>query len=271
MAPGELERQLCAAFCAAVQVRPVPSGFAVSSAFEDSSGDRITFYLSETLDGWRIEDDGDYLAHLIARDIAINEGTRGQLLDAILEQGHAYWDRETFEIRSTDFAVADLPRRTTAFLSSLIRVRDLELLTRENVRSTFREDVISAMKQRFGGAIEVVENAAVANDFAEFPADLIVRPALPDSSARPGSIYLVNTNDKLNEALLAHQEAQLQHRTDFAVIAMIEEPDMRVLSRKRFQRAQNRALSMPIFRGDEDAAMSMVARELRLPARAAFN
>jgi hypothetical protein len=265
MSPDALSDALCRAFCGAIDVRAVPSGLAISSAFEDSSGDRLTFYLTEDEDGYRIEDDGDYLATLIARDIPINEGTRGQLLDAILDQGKAYWDRETFEIKTTAFPPRDVQRRTIDFLSSLIRVRDLELVTREVVRSTFREDVVSAMMKRFGPTISITEGGVVANDFSEFPADIVVHPTAFAPNAKPGAIYLVNNSDKLNEALLAHQDAQLQGRDDFAIVAMIEEPDMKVVSRKRFQRAQNRALPMPIFRGDEDAAMTLIAREMSLP------
>lgn len=268
MLPEDFSKTLCAAFCGAINVRPVPSGYAVSSAFSDSSGDKITFYLSETADGYQIEDDGDYLAHLIARDIPIGEGTRGQLLDALLEQGKAYWDRETFEIKSGSFPAKDLPNRTIEFLSSLIRVRDLELVTREVVKSTFREDVVSALLHRFGSNISIKDHGVVANDFAEFPADIVLQPASMVDGARPGAIYLISSNDKLNEALLAFQEKQMQGREDFSILALIEEPDMKVISRKRFQRAQNRSLPMPIFRGDEEAAMTRIARELHLPMRA---
>src|SRR5207253_1043635 len=115
-------------------VNPVASGYAISSVFEDDSGDRISFYLSPSQDGYLIEDDGSYLAHLVAKDIPINEGTRGQLLDAILSQGNAYWDKETLEIKTVSFPEADVTQRVIDFLSSMIRVRDLELLTREIVR-----------------------------------------------------------------------------------------------------------------------------------------
>jgi hypothetical protein len=66
-------------------------------------------------------------------------------------------------------------------------------------------------------------------------------------------------------------EAALHHRDDFAVIALNEEPDMKVVSHKKFQRAQNRSLTMPIFKGDEDAAMNMIGRRLNLslPTRVA--
>ena len=262
MRAENLKRQLCSIFCELIDVQPVPSGLAVSSAFEDNAGDPISFYLTASEDGFQIEDDGAYLSHLIARDIPIDEGTRGQLLDAILDRGGAYWDRETYEIRSTSFPEGEIARRAVDFLSSLIRVRDLELLTRNVVRSTFREDATAAINTRFGNVANIDEGKFISKDFAEFPADLVIRPNLPN--AVPGAIYFVNTNEKLNEALLLKMDAELLNRTDFEVVALVEDPEMKMISRRKFQRAQNRSLSMPIFREDEDAAMTMIGRKLRL-------
>lgn len=269
MQPDELKRQLCSTFCGAITVRAVPSGYAISSAFEDNSGDPISFYLTPSPDGYQIEDDGSYLAHLIARDIPIDQGTRGQLLDAILAQADAFWDRESLEIKTSGFPEADIPHRVVDFLSSMIRVRDLELITREVVRSTFREDAIEAITKSFAAIANLDEEAALDREFAEFPADLLIRPKSQLSGSKSGAVYFVNTNDKLNEALLLQTEAQLLHRDDLAVIALVEEPDMKLLSRKKFQRAQNRSLAMPIFRGDEEAAMKMIGRRLNLSTQAA--
>src|SRR5208283_1719204 len=69
MRAEDLKRQLCNIFCGSIDVRPVPSGLAISSAFEDSSGDPIGFYVTASEDGFQIEDDGAYLSHLIAKDI----------------------------------------------------------------------------------------------------------------------------------------------------------------------------------------------------------
>lgn len=265
MQPDVLKRQLCTTFCGSINVRPVPSGLAISSAFEDQTGDPISFYLSQSDDGFLIEDDGAYLSHLIAKDIPIDQGTRGQLLDAILDQAHAYWDRETLEIRSEVFPETEISQRVVNFISSLIRVRDLELMTREVVRSTFREDATAAIQKRYGNIANFEEDKPVYADFSEFPADLVIMPK-ETGRGRKGAIYFVNTNDRLNEALLLQMEAARLNRSDFEVIALIEEPDLKMISRKRFQRAQNRSLPMPIFRGDEEAAMTLIGRKLQMAA-----
>lgn len=263
MIPAHLEKQLCTTFCGSVSVRAVPSGLAISSAFKDSSGDPFTFYASEGPEGYVLEDDGSYLSHLAAMDIPFEAGQRGVLLDAILEQGGAFWDRETLEIRSTPSTEDDLPANVIGFLSALIRVRDLELLTKEAVRSTFREDAMNAISNTFGDISYIEENAPLDEELSEFPADVVIRPK--DRGGYPTAVYFVHSNDKLNEALLLQAEANILQREDVRIVALVEDSDMRQISRKRFQRAQNRSLPMPIFRGDESAAMRLIAEKAGYP------
>ncbi|MFN3634354.1 MAG: DUF1828 domain-containing protein [Rhizobium rhizophilum] len=261
--PELLKKALCHTFCSSISVNPVPCGFAVSTFFVDRSGDPIDCYVVEDGDGYRIEDDGEYLARLIATGIPIDQGQRGQLLEAILAQGGASWDQDTYEIKSSGFPQEEIGPRLTNFLSSLIRVRDLELLTREVVKSTFREDAIAALEERYGQVANFNENQAVDRILSEFPADLIIRPK-QQAAAKTGALYFVTSNEKLSEALLLQMEAEKLGRDDFKIVALIEDSEMRPLSKKKFQRAQNRSLSMPIFRGDEDAAVSRIGRDLAL-------
>ena len=259
-----LKNNLCKTFCSSIIVNPVPSGFAISTLFSDRSGDPIGFYVVESGDGFRIEDDGEYLARLVGLGVPIDQGQRAQLLEAILEQGGASWDKDTYEIRSDSFDEGQLGIRLAEFLSSLIRIRDLELFTREVVRSTFREDATAALEQRYGNVARFEENDAIDRKLSEFPADLVIRPE--NESAKAGAVYFVNSNEKLSEALLLQMEAERLARDDFRIIALIEDSEMRMLSKKKFQRAQNRSLSMPIFRGDEDAAVARIGRDLSLAA-----
>lgn len=267
MRPDELKKTLCSTFCGGISVQPMATGYAISSAFEDNSGDPISFYLTHAdEDHYLIEDDGGYLAHLIAKDISIDQGTRGQLLDAILSTANAHWDRDSLEIRTDAFPEEDIAKRVIDFLSSMIRVRDLELITREVVRSTFREDATRAIVEFLGGAANIIEDEPISKEFREFPADLIIKPKTEFKTARPGAIYFVNSNDKLNEALMLQMEARQLHReNDFEVIALIEDADLRNIKRKFFQRAQNRELAMPIFREDELGAMNSIRRRLGYP------
>jgi hypothetical protein len=258
-----LRENLCKTFCASITVEAVPSGLAIGTAFTDRSGDPISFYVVEDVDGLRIEDDGDYLARLVGSGIPIDQGTRAQILDEILAQGDAFWDKDTYEIKSRTFESDKITSKITKFLSSLIRVRDLEILTRENVKSTFKEDALIALETRFGEIANLSENQSIDKSLSEFPADLIIYPR-DKSEAKIGAVYFVTSNEKLSEALLLQMETENLKRKDVRIIALIENSDLTPISKKKFQRAQNRSLSMPIFRDDEDAALSKIARDLSL-------
>ncbi len=249
---------ICSAFCGELQVHAVPSGYAVSTAFADASGDKITFYLTEGEDGWRAEDDGEYLSGLIARDIPFDSGPRAKILDAILLEADAYWDRDTYEIKTESFSELDVPRRSIDFLSALIRVRDIALWSRDRVRSAFREDVIAAITDRLSNQVVIEENTAPRPDLKDFPADILLRSRTSDQVA---SVYLVSTSDKLNEALLAYREFG-QHDPSISVVALLEDAEFKSISRHKYQRAQNRSLPMALFRGDEGAAIERIGQEM---------
>jgi hypothetical protein len=253
-----LSARLCSTFCSGLEVVPTPCGLAVSTAFTDRSGDRIGFYLVEGADGYRIEDDGEYLSRLIALGIDVDGGTRAKLLDAILDTAGAAWDTDTYEIRTPSFPEDEIAQRAIDFLSALIRVRDLELLTRDTVRSTFREDALAAMREHFGRAAAITEGEPVDEALADFPADAVICP----DDGRSAAVYFVTSNEHLMEAQLLQAEAERLRRHDFAVVALIESPEFPRISRRKFQRAQNRSLVMPIFRGDEQAAMRRIEQEL---------
>ncbi len=239
-------------------MHPVPSGYAISTAFADASGDKISFYLTEEEDGWRAEDDGEYLSGLIARDIPFDQGPRAKLLDAILLEAGAFWDRDTYEIKTAPFPEVDVSRRSIDFLSALIRVRDVALWSRDRVRSAFRDDVIAAIRDRLSNQVEIEENTAPRPDLKDFPADLLLRSLTSDQVA---SVYLVSSSDKLNEALLAYREFG-QHDPSISVVALLEDAEFRNISRHKYQRAQNRSLPMALFRGDESAAIERVGQEM---------
>lgn len=249
---------ICSAFCGELQVHTVPAGYAVSTAFADASGDRISFYLTEGEDGWRAEDDGEYLADLVARDIPFDTGPRAKILDSILLEVNAYWDRDTFEIKTAAFPEQEVSRRSIEFLSALIRVRDIGLWSRDRVRSAFRDDVIAALLSRLSNQVEIEENTAPRPDLKDFPADILLRSRTSDHVA---SVYLVSNSDKLNEALLAYREFG-QYDPSISVVALLEDAEFRNISRHKYQRAQNRSLPMALFRGDEGAAIERIGQEM---------
>ncbi|MCB9978170.1 MAG: DUF1828 domain-containing protein [Rhodospirillales bacterium] len=259
-----LEKALCSTFCSSITVNTVPCGYAVSTVFKDRSGDRLGFYIVKDEDGYRIEDDGDYLSRLIASGIDIENGTRKTLMENILQTGGAFWDVDTFEIKTEHFNENELAKRMTDFLSSLIRVRDIELITRDVVRSTFREDAIAAIQERYSNLATFNENTPIDRQLSDFPSDLNIVPKT--TGRKSAAVFFVTNSTKLDEAVMLRQEARIHRRDDFVIIAMIETAEMPGISKRKFQRAVNRSIITPIFRGDEESAVIRIGEEMGLAA-----
>lgn len=257
----ELQERLCRSFCESVRIRPVPCGYAVSSFFSDNSGDPIQFFIIEDGDTYYLEDSGDFLATLKASDVDFETGTRASLLAQVLEDGNAFWDEDSFEIRSKTMDLSSLTEGMLLFTSALMRARDVGLLTRDVIRSTFREDATRILEERYRDQFSANDNVAIDQDFQEFRTDLVLRPIEGTSTA---AVYFVNNNEKLLEAQLMLEQTMRKKREDVHVIALIETLDK--VSQQKFQRAQNRGLEMPIFQGDEYAAIDRIAQSIQLAA-----
>ena len=119
---------------------------------------------------------------------------------------------------------------------------------------------MAAIRERFSDVADIKENQpTIDKDLEEFPPDAVIQP----KKGKPAAVYFVTNNEHLSEALLLQIEAEkLQKIDDFSVIALLEEYPSTLISRRKFQRAQNRGLVMPIFRGDENEALNFIGRQL---------
>lgn len=259
--PESLSERLCRTFCASVSVNPVPCGYAVSTIFMDNSGDPIGFYVVESDDGIRLEDDGDYLAKLIGSGLSIDQGAKAGHLNSILGEGGAFLNQDTLEIQSETFSEEQIDTRVFRFLTALIQIRNFSIASPAAEKSRFREDATEAIKNEFGNLANFAENEPVNDRFSEFIVDLVIRPL--GNSALVGALYFVSTNEKLGEALLLQMDTIINKcESSLKVIAIIEDCSLNRLSKGKFQRAQNRSLAMPIYGGDKHSAIDRVGREM---------
>lgn len=254
--PHDLLNALHQSFTNAISVRPVPAGYAINSPFYDNSGDTVAFYARDTEEGLVFEDDGSFLTHLIASGVDIESGQRRQLLEAILQESGAYWDSQTYEIRSIPVPSMQAGYASTRFLSGLLRLKSLEHLTRENVKSTFRDDAAAAIERDLSDAFHFEMHAALSREFEEFPADIVLSPKTP--GGRKLGLFLVTNPTPLVEAELLHREIERHGQEKlFGSVALIEEAEkISTIGSKRYQRAVNGGLPTRFFRGTEQEAIS---------------
>lgn len=252
-----LRTELCRAFCTELSVAQVPAGLAISGALEDRLGDRIIAFVERVGGGWRLADDGQFLADLSGRGIDWKRGSRADFIRQVLASATASIAPNDTQI-ATATEVEPPPAKTVIqFLAALVRVRDVAFWTQERVKSTFRDDAYSALEAKFLTIATLARNVPATSDLGDFPADVLIAPK--DAQLPRTAVFLVQAVDSLNEALMLWQEARLRGARDVRVAALIEDGAVAMGSPK-VQRTVNRIDAVAFFRGDEQAAMDRIER-----------
>jgi hypothetical protein len=256
---GELRDALCSTFCGDLTVREVPAGLAISAMFEGADGDRLGCLAEQNGLGWRLSDDGAFLGDLEGYGVDVRKGGRAEFLVRALRPASARVDPETLQIIADidgDLKAPDV----LAFLSAMSRAQDVAYWTRERVRSTFKEDATQALARALGDAADLHQASAVDVALTEFPADLVIRPrGQGRGDGVVTAVFLVQTMDGLQEALLLTLELRSKRRTDIRVAALVENSTLNMGSPKAL-RAANRIDTVSFFRNAEEEAVFKIAR-----------
>ena len=252
-----MKDELCEAFCGDLLVRSVPAGLAVSTTFDGPGGDALGFYVigPNGSGKWHIEDDGATIPLIEAVGADLETKTRSEAFKALLEEYGALYDEYTCELRTDLLIQSDLPQAAMRFVALLLRLQDLVLLTPERVASTFREDAIRDIREIVGDRAEVLEGEPVHRSLVEFSSDLLIRATGRD----PVAVFLGQTDQKIYEALLLQMAAAYEANIPCSVVVLLEHGGS--VSQKMRQRADNRLASVPVYRGDEQAAIARIYRE----------
>ena len=148
-----------------------------------------------------------------------------------------------------------MPSAAFKFVALLLRLQDLILLTPERAASTFREDATKAIHESLGSRVNIRENEPIAPGI-EFPADLI----LQYPGREPVAVFLAMSEQRVLEAVVAQMAVTYEAHLSCSVIALLEKDGS--VTRKMRTRASNRLTAMPIFEGDEKAAIHRIQREV---------
>jgi hypothetical protein len=255
----KIEQVLCDAFCDGITVSEVPAGIAVSTAFENASGDRIGFYLvRDKVSGfYRIEDDGDLVPGLIASGVNVFKGARAKLFQALLAQGRIEFDAENGELRTPLLKEGEVAAAAMRFVALLIRVASLSSTSPEIVSENFRDDAINRIKADLGSKFEIREGESLRSDLEEFDPDVL----LIATGKLPVAVFIASSDQRIYEAILMQMAAVYEARLPCAVVAMIDREGSKLTSKKMRQRARNRLNAAPDFYGEEGSAVSRIAME----------
>lgn len=251
-----MKDQLCRAFCETVSVREVPAGLAVSTTVASLHGDPIGFYVvGPLLDGrYRLEDSGLLVPYLQAIGADLDNDTRRETFMNLLEEHHASFDDETFEIVSESVVMTDVPAASLRFVTLLLRVGDLSFTTQERVASTFKSDVAARIRDAVAGRAVIREGEPLSGEVPDWEPDLILEAENRD----PVAVFLVQTDARILEALMLQAEA-LQRNVPASVIALLERENS--VSKRTGLKARNRLETVPVYEGGQVDAIARIARE----------
>lgn len=142
-----------------------------------------------------------------------------------------------------------------SFVGLLLRLQDLVLLTPERAASTFREDASRAIREAMGDRATISENESISPN-AEFPADMIIEAA----GHTPVAIYLAMSEQRVLEAVVAQMSTLYEAQIACSVIVLLEKPTS--INGRMLRHAANRLTALPIYEGDNQAAVQRIQREV---------
>jgi Domain of unknown function DUF1828 len=252
-----VRQTLCKAFCDELIVREVPAGLAVSTAFTLSNGEPLGFYVvgPDPSGRFRLEDDGTTVPMIEAMGIDLETQTRSDALAALYVEYGAVYNPDSGELSTPPMLEDAIPSRALQFLGLMLRLQDLVLLTPERIASTFREDATKAISISLGDKARIYEDQSPASGI-EYAADLLIEAP----NRTPVAVFLAQSEQRVLEAVVAQMAVTYEARADCSIIALLEK-DSSVTAKMRKQ-ASNRLTAMPIFDGDEQAAVQRIVREV---------
>lgn len=237
-------------------MREVPVGLAISALFEGSDGDPIRCYVRRTATGWRMEDDGSFLADLEASGMNVTQGDRAKFLSQALATANAHVEIESLRMVAEGDGPQPDPRAVVSFLSALTRARDVAFWTRERVRSTFKTDAAFALAKTLSGQASIDETGVVEG-LKDYQADLVIKPA--GTRGFTTAVFLAQNLETLTEALLLRMTLNARSIHKVRVAALIEDGSVSLSARKAV-RAINQLDGFAVFGPSEPDAPFRIGR-----------
>jgi hypothetical protein len=183
-----------------IEVRPYSDGvLRVETPFAFPDGDHLVIRLREINGHNEWTDLGHTFMHLSYwLDVdAITSGQRGRLLEQTLS-------RLDVENRAGELvaqaSAAGLGESLLRFAQALIHISDLDYLSQERVRSTFREDVRRMLREHFGQRAHINYVDPVHDAKGLYPVDCML-----NETQRPVAVFALLNDDNTRDATIALQ------------------------------------------------------------------
>jgi hypothetical protein len=250
---------ICKAFCQRLAIHEVPIGYVVRTPFRNKDDDPLAIYLRRADDGtYRLEDDGQTLAHLEAIGVDLDSETRYEAVVDLLKEYEAYIDERENVIHSKYLPECEIPSNVVRFSALLLRIFDLELLASTRVRSTFRDDLAALIEAQFGAECRIDYDAPLQGSMKDYLVDIIVR----SKDGRSLAIFAGTSETRALESLLFWKEYREQNITSVRTFLMLESSKPRGIKDRTFSRVMNSGILLATMDGEEIAIRNKMRENL---------
>lgn len=153
-----LLKDICGTFCDGLAMREVPIGYAIRTPFKGGDGDAVALYLRRDPampNRYRLEDDGGTVSALQEEGFSLESEPRLAEFQNLLREHGCLFDEGEYVIHTEYMDEAQLPAYFLKFMSLMLRVSDLRMMSRERVRDSFKADLQAFVEETFKGVATV--------------------------------------------------------------------------------------------------------------------
>lgn len=249
---------LCRAFCDSLDVRNIPSGYAITTPYSFDDGDPLIVYAMTVRAGvYRLEDAGVQIPMLLGSGVNIGEGLRSEAFDALLTEYGLTFDADAMVVKTGEVAEVDIGAATLNMVAFLLRLQDFMLLTPERVKRTWQDDALRSIHEKFDGIGRVEEHAPVLPEARSMPADAVVHFNEPGTT--PLAIFLATSDSKALQALVLKMELEKYQQQPVTVVLLVERAKQNPLREATYAMSQARLDEVLTYRGAEHDTMEKLA------------
>lgn len=240
-----IKQQICEAFCAGISVRPVPIGLAIATPFPWLTGDNIVFYARIDGDRVRLEDGGSTVFDLETAGVDLSTTSRLEMIDQLGKECGVFYDQVEVIFHTDWVSIERGGISAIQFVSFLQRVQDLLFTTRERAASTFREDLVEALRLRFKDDALIDLGEAPVDSLKYYTVDIVVR----HKNGKVAAIFPGTTEQKALEAVLFAKEIELKNIKNVVPFLIFERMDSSKVNKDTRAKALNSELQLAAWDG----------------------
>lgn len=254
-----IERQICEALCRGFTVCEVPIGFAVASPFDWFTGDRMLFYARTRGALVRFEDSGATLFELEGAGVDLSSQTRMDALRELCRDAGVHFDEEESQFYTDYVKAEEVGLAAIKFMSFMVRVQDMLLTVRSRIASTFKDDLVAAVQERFSAEGEVEVNEAPVPELSYYVVDIVVR----HSNGKLAAIFPATSEEKALSATLFAKEIELKNIDNVVPFLVYEHAGTSKVSKDTQAKAMNSELTLATWDGGHAEVLEKISRHVR--------